>query len=515
MDDCLYVGNLYSTEEEKTTVLSDAQKEVIWEEKQRTFDIASILPSLSLKKELFVIHREEDITQYYEIIPDVIGQGFFGIVRKGIDRETDEIRAIKTIDKSKIKNKTRLLNELSTLKTLDHPNIVKLFEVYEDDENIHLVMEYCSGGELFEAILNQKQCDEYKTCQIIKQILHAILYCHKNGICHRDIKPDNFMFHSTDEGSNLKLIDFGLATSYYRISDQGEGKYVRLISTVGTCFYMSPEIIKGDYNNSCDIWAVGVILYVMLSGQPPFDGDTEIEILESILKGEYDFKAEIWRYISPEAKDLISNLLTSEDNRLSAKEALKHPWFKKFESEMNENKNIQEDILFKLKEFQNLKHFKKCIYTFMATRAGDEEIHNQMQVFKNLDKNHDGYITCSELKASMKDYLSPKEIHKILESVDTDKNGAINYNEFITATLGKRTIQNRKRIIKAFALLDVNNDGVLCKKDLQLLAKKKSLEFVTPELLEEILQACDYDNDGKVTLDEFERCLRSETCDSR
>ncbi|CAI2361822.1 unnamed protein product [Moneuplotes crassus] len=326
------------------------------------------------------------------------------------------------------------------------------------------------------------------------------------------------MFYSNEEGNNLKLIDFGLATSYYKINEEGEGKYIRMMTTVGTVYYMAPEIISGDYSNACDMWAIGVILYLMLAGEPPFDAETEVQILEKIAeKGEVlkedGFKGDIWKHVSDEAKDLICNLLTAEDNRISPKEALRHPWFNQLKKSPRENKSIEKKYMNKLKRFQNLNSFKKCIFTFMATRAGDEEIQKQIKIFRSLDKNQDGYITCAELRFNMKDLLSSEEINQILEAVDTDKNGAINYNEFITATLGKRTLLNKKRIMKAYKLLDVNHDGVLSTEDLQGLIKKKSLEFVTPQLLEEILEICDYDKDGKVTFAEFERSLTKDTLD--
>ena len=145
------------------------------------------------------MNKETEIESDYTISEEILGEGSYGIVRKATEKDTGEIRAIKTIRKNKIQEKKRFLNELNILKTLDHPNIVKLFEIYEDEESIHLVMEYCSGGELFDYILKQEVLDEYESSKIIKQILHAILYCHKNAICHRDLKPENFMFESKEK----------------------------------------------------------------------------------------------------------------------------------------------------------------------------------------------------------------------------------------------------------------------------------------------------------------------------
>lgn len=141
----------------------------------------------------------------------VLGEGTYGVVFKAQDKDTKETVAIKRISREKIRNYQRFLNEINALKTLDHPNVIKLFEIYEDDEYVYLVMEYLSGGELFEYIVDQEYLDERQTANIFKQILHAILYCHKNAICHRDLKPENFMFESKSKDANLKLIDFGLS----------------------------------------------------------------------------------------------------------------------------------------------------------------------------------------------------------------------------------------------------------------------------------------------------------------
>jgi len=178
----------------------------------------------------------------------ILGEGTYGVARKAIDKETGEVRAVKTIHREKIRNYQRFLNEVNALKTLDHPNVVKLFEIYEDDDHVHLVMEYLSGGELFDYIIKQEYLDEYRAAQIFKQILHSVLYCHKNAICHRDLKPENFMFESTSKEANLKLIDFGLSCSYYRALASGAGKYARMTTRAGTAYFIAPEVLEENYS---------------------------------------------------------------------------------------------------------------------------------------------------------------------------------------------------------------------------------------------------------------------------
>lgn len=174
------------------------------------------------------------------------------------------MRAIKKIPIEKIINPQNIINETTALKNLDHPNIIKLYETYQDNDGIYLVQEFCEGGELFDYITENDYLTERDAANIFQQIIQSIIYCHKNRICHRDLKPDNFMFVSKEKDSTVKLIDFGLSRSFYKFQRNGEGKCLRMKSKVGTAHYMAPEILKKDYSYACDTWSAGVILYIML-----------------------------------------------------------------------------------------------------------------------------------------------------------------------------------------------------------------------------------------------------------
>jgi len=161
------------------------------------------------------------------------------------------VRAIKQIARSKITKIERFLNEVHALKTLDHPNIIKLFEIYEDKDNVYLVQELCTGGELFDRIVENQYLNEKQAAVVFQQIIQSILYCNKNRISHRDLKPENFMFKSKDEDSNLKLIDFGLSMSYYKLDKESQkSSMVRMKTRAGTAFFMAPEVISHDYTES-------------------------------------------------------------------------------------------------------------------------------------------------------------------------------------------------------------------------------------------------------------------------
>ena len=308
--------------------------------------------NFQLNKETFIFDKITKLEDDYKLESE-LGKGTYGVVYKAVHKLTGEIRAVKQISRKKIKKYERFINEVTALKTLDHPNIIKLFEVYEEEENVYLVQELWTGGELFDRIVENQFLSEKKAAIIFQQVLQSILYWNKNRISHRDLKPENYMFKSKDEEANLKLIDFGLSMSYYKMEHEGDPKWnlVRMKTRAGTAFFMAPEVISHDYTESCDMWSAGVILYIMLWGYPPFYGETDQEILEAVVSGEYDFEDEVWEEVSDSAKDLIRKLLVPEISRLSPKEALNHPWVK------NKDKNwtIPNKHVDRLKSFQKSK----------------------------------------------------------------------------------------------------------------------------------------------------------------
>lgn len=220
-------------------------------------------------------------------IESVVGKGSFATVRKGRNRETKEKVAVKIISKRKMNDEDRvaLQNEIDILMQVDHPNIVKLFDIYEDEGHYFLVMEYMKGGELFDRILEEEKFAEQAAKDIVAPIFDALVYCHGLGIIHRDIKPENLLFSSKDAGSgNVRISDFGLA----RFID-GE---TFATTTCGTPGYVAPEILEQKpYRENCDFWSVGVVLFILLSGSPPFYDEDNFELFEKIKKCQYNFDA--------------------------------------------------------------------------------------------------------------------------------------------------------------------------------------------------------------------------------
>ena len=212
--------------------------------------------------------------------------------------------------------------EIDVMKNIDHPNIVKLYDVYEDESYICMVMELMEGGELFDKILECDHFPEYAAREAIKSIIDALRYCHGMNIIHRDLKPENLLIknNSNDDFSSLKISDFGLAR-FIKTDEYAQ-------TTCGTPGYVAPEIINlKPYSKECDYWSIGVILYVLLSGTPPFFEDHDDDLFEKIKKCEWEFDGEEWSNVSKEAKNFISKLLIVDTKkRLNCDQMMEHPW---------------------------------------------------------------------------------------------------------------------------------------------------------------------------------------------
>jgi len=250
-----------------------------------------------------------------------LGRGGFSVVVRATRKDTKEIYAVKIIEKNQSEEELQLLQrEIDILKKLHHQNIIALKEVYDEKETIYLVMELVQGGELFDQIVSRGTYSESDAANIVRQILDAVAYMHDNGIAHRDLKPENLLC-SGDENNTIKVTDFGLSKDFSTAS---------LRTSCGTPDYVAPEVLKGQpYDNSVDIWSIGVITYILLCGFPPFYGNTDQQIFEKILRVEYDFPSPDWDNISPEAKQFIKCILVPEPSkRPSALAALELDWIK-------------------------------------------------------------------------------------------------------------------------------------------------------------------------------------------
>jgi calcium-dependent protein kinase len=335
--------------------------------------------------------RVADFKKKYEYI-SILGNGGFGKVRLYRDRGIKEMKfAIKTLKKDFLNphNIQSLKTEVIILKELDHPNIVKYFETYEDDYYLNIVMEYIPGENLFKVITNRKynKFCEKDAAEILTCLFKAILFLHKNNIVHRDIKPENILFSMPGNYQSLKLIDFGLSTS-----NRQKDKY-----RVGSPYYMAPEMIEGNFSYATDTWSIGVILYVMMTGTQPFQGKDQNEVFEKIAKGIYDVKILEKQKVSEQVKDLIKKLLVLDQRRrLTIEAALEHPWITMYKDH-NELTTLDDGIIDSLRSFVNNNPLQKETMFYFAKISSEAEILRLKQAFLEIDKDNTGTIEYEEI----------------------------------------------------------------------------------------------------------------------
>ena len=450
-----------------------------------------------VKRSSLVISYIEDIEVSYKFHKE-IGSGAFGKVYEVEHKTMHKYYACKRLSKKKIKNLESIKSEIELLKNLDHPNIVKLFEVYEDKVYLFLVMEQLKGGELFDRILTRAQNKNYYTekevSRLFKQVASGIAYCHDNNVVHRDIKPENIVFSDQTEESSVKLIDFGLSKTFNNSKPD-------LKTRVGTCFYMSPEVIKGEYNEKCDIWSLGVLLYVLISGRAPFNGSDDNAIIKKVSEGKFEFKWEGWKNISNECKNLIKTMLVVDvDKRPTAQEVLQDPW-------VNLGAPLASEIpipieIDELKTYGKMDKLKKAVSGFLAYRLDEDEVKELNQVFQSIDKNGDGSLSIEELKNGI-DLISKtknktfthEELQNIFEAIDLDNNGVINYNEFIAATFDKKKNTTKENVYQAFKMFDVDKSGKISLKEIEKIVQGQSKQDL--DEIKEIFKKADVNGDGE------------------
>lgn len=254
-----------------------------------------------------------------------LGEGAFSVVIEGSKKSTNESFAVKVVTKSKLtkEDSIALKDEIQVLNELKHQHIIRLYDVFEEKDFWYLVTEKMSGGELFDRIVSKSFYNEKEARDVCKILFESIGYCHSKSVAHRDLKPENLLLRTEENDSEINIADFGFAKKVLTSNS--------LTTQCGTPGYVAPEILDGvAYDTKADMWSLGVIVYILLGGYPPFIEQNQRELFRKIRKGQYEFHEEYWGSVSDDAKDFISCLLTVQPSkRLSAAEALNHKWMKK------------------------------------------------------------------------------------------------------------------------------------------------------------------------------------------
>ncbi|CAL0334601.1 unnamed protein product [Lupinus luteus] len=446
----------------------------------------------------------EDINKYYTIGRE-LGRGKFGVTRLCTEKSTGYTFACKTVLKTKLVSKTDKEDIKREIQILQHlsgqPNIVDFKGVHEDHHSVHLVMELCTGGELFEKIISQGYYSESAAASICRDIVNVVHTSHFMGVFHRDLKPENFLLSFKDGSATLKATDFGLSVFIE------EGKVYH--DMVGSPYYVAPEVLRLSYGKEIDIWSAGVILYILLSGVPPFWGESEKAIFDAILEGEIDYDSPPWPAVSNSAKDLVRKMLTRDPKkRITSAEVLAHPWIKK--GGEASDKPIDSAVLSRMKQLRAMNKLKKLVLQVMAENLSGEEIKGLKAMFANMDTDNSGTITYKELKkglAQIGSILSEAEVKQLMEAADVNGSGSINYIEFISATMHRHRLERDEQIYKAFQYFDKDSNGYISRDELETAMTEHGV--VDESTVKEIIREVDTDNDGKINYEEFRAMMRS------
>lgn len=444
----------------------------------------------------FQLNSEQDIQEVYAIEGATLGTGGSGVVRKGVHKATQAVRAVKIIGASSLERGglKALQHEVGIMRILDHPHIVKLFEVFHDTR-VYLVMELCTGGELFDRIVSEAEYGftEFKAASYMKQILSAICYLHTHGVVHRDLKPENFMLQDPTPDSLIKVIDFGIAA---KVKEGGE-----LTARVGTTSYVAPEVLTGQrYAHKVDIWSCGVVCYILLSGCPPFSG-LDKDIMSQIKHARYDFPNDPWGEISDSAKDFVRSMLQLHDwDRPSATQCLQHAWIQK-QSERTSPRPLKPSMAKNFQNFNSSRKLKKLALTLIATQMQQDDIDELHQQFMALDTNGDGVLSKEELEKGFPDMPG------IMENLDTDGSGEVDWSEFKAAALDRQQYQRREVLWSAFHVFDVDGDGTITKEELKRVLEVGSGAGISDELVSTLIAEADEDGDGQISFEEFKKMM--------
>ncbi len=452
----------------------------------------------SISKQTFINHNKSNVHDFYEI-QDEIGSGRYSRCYRAKNIDTGDYYACKVIEKGNLTDYDTLMSEINILLTLDHPNIIKLYEIFETDKFIYLIMELCTGGELFDRIIKKTEngeiFNEREAANIFRQMMGAISYCHSKKIVHRDLKPENLLLLNESPNSPIKVIDFGMS-KIFKESTETMSDYV------GTAFYISPEVLEGKYDSKCDIWSAGVILYLLLSGCLPFDGENDEEVFQKIKSRKYDFPSNEWDNISEEAKDLVKGMLCDVSCRFDIEQVIKHTWVRKLApiSKPWEKNTLNINAL---KIFAKSNKLRQATITFIASRLNENNLQKYKNSFQKIDIKGNGMLDMDEMKKAIG---NRGFVDEIFRGIDTDNTGAIEYTKFVAANMDKNLYLDSGRLKSAFKIFDLENSGKISKDNI-----KKALKMSDGDQeLDTLFEKYDIDKDGQLSFDEFESMMNED-----
>ena len=434
----------------------------------------------------------------------VLGRGTCGAVRSVRNRMTNELFAMKTVKVTDLGSWEDVRNEIEMQKKLDHPNICKIIESFEDlnKSEVYIIMELCTGGSLVSRMTTHRHgYGESLAATFVEKMLSAVLYCHHHGVVHRDIKLDNMIYEDEREEAELKLIDFGFAKAVK------PGDEV-MFDHIGTPSYMAPELWTErqlPYDSSVDMWALGVATYMLLSGQRPFHHEDADEKARMISEDPLCFPNEHWGHISPDARDFCAALMRKNpQDRLGASEAVKHRWITT-KSKLHQGDepavalDKHQDAVDSMLDFAEADDLKRLALEVIAFSTPPCKLEELRKLFQSMDTDDSGTLSFDEFRAAWAHHpeISLEQLHELFDKIDLAHNGEVNYTDFLAATVSsQKNICAPASINMAFNSLDKDGDGYITRKDLHM-----ALEGIGEASLDKYLAHADAE--GRVSLDAF------------
>ena len=526
---------------------------IVKKQTKKHFSLPSDVINMKVRANTIIEHNVDPWSIYEEL--EEIGFGAYGVVKKVcLKTNRDTIRAIKIIPKDMLNqgfDDEKLSNEILILKNLDHPNIMKIYEFFEDEKNYYMVTDFYDQQNLCQNIDKLYFMNQITVKLIMEQLFSAVAYLHSMGVFHGDIKLENVMLYSTtkytknrfsminrnlnnniqlqDEINDsfkknkyskksinivndmlnyeIKLIDFGCSKIF---SKRGERKS----GIIGTSIYCSPEVIDNLYDEKCDEWSCGVLMYILLCGEPPFTGDTEEEIFEQVKKCEYNFNPEPFKYVSANCIDLIKKLLeTNKNKRIKAADALSHPFFtENFNPDKALTQNKDLSLIEKLSEIKRpYSKFHEAVISYMCTNYLSKDEEKKLRaVFRYIDYDRKNYLTKENIEKRLMEngkLITKEKIQYILNAFDFDKNGHVEYQELLIGLCDKNLLFSRYNLKRFFDMIDRNRKGYLNSNDIENFAFQN--KTIKEKALKEYLKQFGMKIDEKLYFDKFVKMIKN------